>query len=222
MARYPNAIWKPLTGRQATFTGGPRKIVHHTTEGGSAIGAIEYFTQKGTEPHFTVDHQHVWQHLDTEHHAYALRNKPSGPPETNRDGAIQIEVVGFAHLPKGEATLKNVALLCRWLEQEHGIPKVWPNGYPKPAKNGKDPGNHDRDPVKWDNQGGHFGHCHVPKNDHWDPGYSREEVEFLMTWSEATQAHFSLHGQLPEGYIPTPSFEGVVSTMPDHGAVDDE
>ena len=222
MARNPDAIWTPLTGREAEITGGPRKIVHHTTEGSTAKGAMEYFRQKKSDPHFTVDHLHVWQHLDTDYHGYSLRNKPAGNPETNKDGAIQIEIVGFAHLPKGLPTLENVARLCRWLEATHGIPKDWPNGHPKPARNGKDPGGHNRNAETWDNVGGHYGHCHVPKNDHWDPAYTAEEVNFLMSWQLDTQmsAVERTHA-LPAEQLETPSFEGVQSTMPDHGEGDD-
>ena len=27
----------------------------------------------------------------------------------------------------------------------------------------------------------HYGHCHVPVNTHWDPAYTAEEVEYIMT-----------------------------------------
>lgn len=217
MAIFAEATWKSLSGRKVPFTGGPKKIVHHTTEGSTAAGAMETFLKNGSEPHFTVDNVHIWQHLDTDHHAYCLRNKPAGNPETNKDGAIQIEIVGFAHLAKGAATLENVAKLCRWLEEMHDIPREWPNGYPKPAENGKDPGGHNRDAINWDTKGGHYGHCHVPKNDHWDPAYNTQEVEFLMNW-EITLFMSSLEGAntLPPALRDTPSFEGVESTMPDH------
>lgn len=217
MARYLEAIWTPLSGRENAYTGGPRKIVHHTTEGSSAAGAIEHFRKKRSEPHFTVDHQNIWQHLDTDHHAYALVNSPPGKPQTNKDGAIQIEVVGFAHLSKGQATLENVAQLCRWLEQTHGIPKTWPNGYPLPAKNGKDPGGHNRDADTWEKEGGHYGHSQVPKNVHWDPAYTRDEVEFLMSWKLMDFMSSGEKGlELPADQRATPSFTDVESTMPDH------
>jgi hypothetical protein len=100
--------------------------------------------------------------------------------QTNRDSAIQIEVVGFAGRPKNPQTLSNVARLCRWIEQTHGVPKTWPNGLPRPARAGRDPGGHNRDADNWNAMGGHYGHCHVPENTHWDPAYTALEVDFLM------------------------------------------
>ena len=84
--------------------------------------------------------------------------------------AVQIELVGFAHLPKDMRSLTQLARLCRWIEATHGVARVWPAGVPRPAKNGHDPGGHNRDAPTWDGQSGHYGHCHVPENSHWDPG----------------------------------------------------
>jgi hypothetical protein len=74
----------------------------------------------------------------------ALRNDPGGV-QTNRDGAVQIELVGFAHLPRDRAALTQLARLCRWIESTHGVPRVWPAGEPRQARNGRDPGGHRRD-----------------------------------------------------------------------------
>ena len=181
MARCPFAVWMPITGESGSgpHVGGPFKIVHHTTEGGSAQGAFAAFRKNRSDPHFTVDGTTIFQHIDTAMGARALRNDVGGV-QTNRDGAIQIELVAFAHLPKDTAALTNVARLCRWIEATHQVPRTWPAGLPKPARNGRDPGHHNRDPAIWDAQGGHYGHCHVPENTHWDPGYTEDEVAFLM------------------------------------------
>lgn len=223
MAKCTFAIWRPVSGDVGAYRSGPFKIVHHTTEGSSAEGAFDTYLHKRCDPHFTVDAQQIWQHIDTDRAARALRNLP-GAPETNRDSAVQIEVVGFAHISKGPATLTNLARLCRWIETTHAVPRVWPSGYPKPAVNGHDPGGHNRDPQVWEEQGGHFGHCHVPENVHWDPGYTRTEVEFIMV------AGFDEAGRLREGdgftisagiSMQEPNLQGVQSTMPDHGEVED-
>ncbi len=179
MARCPFAVWKPISGSSGSHLGGPFKIVHHTTEGSSASGAIDTFRLKRSDPHFTVDATTIYQHIDTSGGARALRNQGGGV-QTNRDSAIQIEVVGFAGRPKNRNTLENVARLCRWIEQTHSVPKVWPNGFPRPAINGRDPGGHNRDRNNWDTQGGHYGHCHVPENDHWDPGYTQDDLSIVM------------------------------------------
>lgn len=179
MARCPFAVWKPISGSSGSNLGGPFKIVHHTTEGSTAAGAMAAYKSNRSDPHFTVDATRIYQHIDTSGGARSLRNQ-SGGVQTNRDSAIQIEVVGFAGRSKDRRTLDNVARLCRWIEKTHSVPQVWPNGFPKPPKEGKDPGGHIRNAGNWDTKGGHYGHCHVPENDHWDPGYTKEEVKIIM------------------------------------------
>ncbi|MCK5747609.1 MAG: N-acetylmuramoyl-L-alanine amidase [Oricola sp.] len=218
MAVCPFAIQMAITGTVGPYKGGPYKIVHHTTEGTTAAGAFATYREKRSDPHFTVDASNIWQHIDTGVAARSLRND-APPPETNRDSAVQIEVVGFAHLPKGEPTLRNVARLCRWIEATHRIPRTWPSGHPLPAKNGVDPGGHNRDARSWDENGGHFGHCHVPENTHWDPGYTAAEVEFIMN------TNFGILGSLRQfqrkmfgaAVLPESNLDSAVSTMPDHG-----
>jgi len=177
MARCSFATWKPITGGVGNYSGGPFKVVHHTTEGSTASGAMSAYKANKSDPHFTVDSITIYQHIDTGVAARSLKNPPGGV-ETNRDSAVQIEVVGFAGKPKNRKTLKNVAKLCRWIEATHGVPKIWPNGFPKTGST--DPGGHNRNATNWDKKGGHYGHSHVPENDHWDPGYTKAEVEIIM------------------------------------------
>ncbi len=231
MARCPFATWRPISGSSGPHLGGPYKIVHHTTEGSSAAGALAAFAKNRSDPHFTVDGKSIYQHIDTAEAAKALRNDPGGV-QTNRDSAVQIELVGFAHLPKDPAALTNLARLCRWIEATHGVPAVWPAGLPKPAVNGKDPGGHNRNAQIWDTQGGHYGHCHVPENTHWDPAYSAAEADFILA------AQFDAQGKLLTPMLPAaPVAAGAKgmpvgargvgskaapprSTMPDHGHVE--
>ncbi len=225
MARCPFATWHPISGSSGPHVGGPFKIVHHTTEGSTAVSALDTFAKNRSDPHFTVDGTNIFQHIDTAEGARALRNAPGGV-QTNRDSAIQIELVGFAHLPKDKRALTQLARLCRWIESTHDVPKVWPSGKPKQAKNGHDPGGHNRDAVVWDGQSGHYGHCHVPENSHWDPGYTEEEISYLMN------AIFDAQGRLAS---PGPAFAArrapaaqrgrkepsaeLRSTMPNHSVV---
>ena len=166
---------KTLNGGK--FTGGPFKIVHHTTEGATIEGALATYPVTGAFPHFTVDDKQILQHLDTSRSSTALKNLPKGV-ETNKDGAIQIEVVGFAAKPKKRATLKNIAKLCRWIEENHQVATEWPNGFPKspniPANQ------HNRDADTWNTRSGHYGHSQVPENTHVDPGYTEEEIAVIM------------------------------------------
>jgi hypothetical protein len=177
MARCSFATWKPITGGVGAYSGGPFKIVHHTTEGSTASGAMGAYKAHKSDPHFTVDSTTIYQHIDTSVAARSLKNPPGGV-QTNKDSAIQIEVVGFAGKPKNKETLKNVAKLCRWIEETHKVPKVWPNGLPRTGS--RDPGRHNRNATNWNTKGGHYGHSHVPENDHWDPGYTKAEVEIIM------------------------------------------
>lgn len=184
MARCPFATWHPLSGGVGRMNHDPAKIVHHTTEGSTAEGALSALGAKHADSHFVVGkskagQQVIIQLIDTAEAARALRNAPGGV-ETNKDNAIQIEVVGFAGRAKDHATLLNVAKLCRWIEATHGVAKVWPSGFPKPAINGNDPGGHNRNADNWTHKSGHYGHCHVPENTHWDPAYTADEVALVM------------------------------------------
>ncbi len=180
MPRCPFATWTPISGGSGSYVGGPFRIVHHTTEGSKADGAMSAYRSARADPHFTVDNSKIFQHVDTREGARALRNAPGGV-QTNRLSAVQIEVVGFAGRPKRKGTLMNVARLCRWIEATHGVPRTWPAGRPKPpTASGGDPGGHNRNAAIWAASGGHYGHCHVPENTHWDPAYSGVEVDFLM------------------------------------------
>lgn len=197
MARCPFAQWQPISGSSGLHLGGPFKIVHHTTEGSTAEGAMSAFAANRSDPHFTVDDATIWQHVDTAEGARALRNM-SGGVQTNRDSAIQIELVGFAGRAKSRRALTNVARLCRWIEATHAVPAVWPSGFPLPAKNGKDPGGHNRSAQTWDNEGGHYGHSQVPENTHWDPAYTQEEAQFIL------DATFDAAGNLTSAAPPAP------------------
>ena len=194
MAICPFADQHPISGPSGAYKTGPFKIVHHTTEGGSAQGAFDAFKLKKADPHFTVDRTTIFQHIDTGKGARALRHP--APPETNLASAVQIEVVGQAAAPKDKATLTNVARLLRWIEATHHVPREWPNGPPKPPVHGKDPGGHNRDLHNWETKSGHYGHSHVPGNTHWDPAYSAVEAAFLLS------AEFDAHGVLTNKMLP--------------------
>ena len=180
MAKCPFAVWMPLDGSPGGYVGGhPFKIVHHTTEGGTAEGAFVEYRKSRNIPHFTVDDLTIYQHADTSVAVSALKH-PAGSAETNRSSAVQIELVGFAGRPKSNGGLRNMARLCRWIEGEHIVPSEWPNGFPKPPKDGGDPRGHNRNEANWNTKGGHYGHSHVPGNVHWDPAYTADEVQTVM------------------------------------------
>jgi hypothetical protein len=220
MAICPFAMQKPISGSSGAYTGGPFKIVHHTTEGSTAQAAFNAFRTNRSDPHFTVDGTAIYQHIDTSQGARSLRNS-SGGVQTNRDSGVQIEVVGFAQRPKTRPTLENLARLCRWIETTHNVPKVWPSGFPKPAVNGHDPGGHNRNVTNWDTKGGHYGHCHVPENTHWDPAYTADEVSFIMSY-DPEAGHTEALEMYPSIPQDDPGLAEAVSEMPDHSYVDED
>lgn len=215
----PFAVGYTIGGGAGAYAGGPFKIVHHTTEGSTAQSAFDTFAQNNSTPHFTVDADTIYQHLDTDIAARSLAN-PGGGVETNRLSALQIEIVGFAGRNKDRTTLKHVARLCRWLEDQHAVPNVWPSGPPKTHNNGKDPGGHNRSSANWTTKGGHYGHSQVPENSHWDPAYSAAELQFLSEAQFASDgAHLDvdLEALLSDDALADTPFD----VMEDHGVVGD-
>lgn len=196
MPKYPSAIWDSIPGANpGAYTSGPAKIVHHKTVGGNYPRAT-YLETKGV-PHFTVGRVDgtsspvkVWQHFDTSQSSRALLNRAGGV-QTNRDTAIQIEVIGYPGVTDIE-TAEETRKLTDWIEKTHKIPHTWPAGRPPQAV---DKGSHisspinrftspqakhmPRDSAVWDNVSGHYGHCHVPENTHFDPAYTDEEWEII-------------------------------------------
>lgn len=227
MPLCPFAEFKAMPGFSGTYTSGPFKIVHHTTQGSTASSAFDAYERNKSSPHFTVDTAKVYQHFDTATFSRSLANPPGGV-QTNRESAIQIEVVGFAEAPKDGRTLALVAKLCRWIESNHDVDRVWPSGLPKVAdQNGKDPGGHNRDIDNWTEISGHYGHSQVPENTHWDPAYTPEEVALIMS-TEAERDLIASDGraEIQSTYTgrlmlraidQRPKWSDVDNTMPDHG-----
>ena len=166
---YPNAT-KHLGNNSGSFVSGyAMKGVLHTTEGSSATGAIGAYTSNNSWPHFTVGQDGlVYQHIALSSAARALMNL-SGGVETNRGGAIQIEVVGFASKPQWPAVqVTALKALMRWIEAQTGIKQTGPlfgGSNQAGLKNSLEFSN-----SYWTTFNGWCGHQHVPENDHWDPG----------------------------------------------------
>ncbi|MGW5637122.1 peptidoglycan-binding protein LysM [Streptomyces sp. NPDC003832] len=152
----------------------PPRAVPHTTESGAGNAAFDavakYLRVKAAEPHILYDPttDRLGQFGPLNQSARALRN--DGASRTNRTGkvCIQIEFLARAAEPftnywePGPNYRAMMAAIRSW-----GVPDVFPMGaladhYADPdAKRTRD---------IWLNQGGWFGHCNVPGNDHWDPG----------------------------------------------------
>ncbi|WP_405016424.1 peptidoglycan-binding protein [Kitasatospora sp. NBC_00070] len=151
--------------------GAPARAVWHTTESGTGDAAFDavagYLIREGYQPHFLYDPttDRLGQFGPLDQSARALANAPG--IRTNRTGSacIQIEVLGRAAQPftatwrPGPRFRALLRAIRSW-----GIPDAFPV---RLAANG---GDCLRPSGTWSTTGGHYGHCNVPGNDHWDPG----------------------------------------------------
>lgn len=162
-----NIEHKPLEG-SGPFTGGGWKMVWHTTESEreSVDAMYGVLKAKRAAPHFVIGWRKgyrfpvVIQMLALDEGARALAH-PSGP-ETNRANCIQVEVCGRAASShewedNWYRALANLSILVGHRVE---IPESRPRRFPGNRYSG------------WGfvKAQGHVGHCHVPGNDHWDPG----------------------------------------------------
>ena len=159
--------------------------VLHTTEsrrGSYRSGGPRNYGNFGhtSFPHFTVDVQDgkfkSWQHISLRRAAKALKNT-SGGVETNREGVIQIEVVGRAAEPftSNRVLVEGLKKLMRWIEANTDIPtscgvKFHPYPPDQGARLGSEPWRYSRTGTGWGRYKGWLGHQHVPENSHGDPG----------------------------------------------------
>lgn len=169
--------WYPVAKRNVPGNAGgtflpnsPMRGVLHTTEGSSVDGAFAAYRNNNSWPHFTVGKDGmVFQHVALDRAARALKNL-SGGVETNRQGAIQVEVVGSAVSPVWPpAQVQAMIFLMRWIECQTGILPQGPEfgsweqyGYKNPLEFSY---------LDWNHFNGWCGHQHVPENTHWDPGH---------------------------------------------------
>lgn len=166
---YPAASTTELGNSAGAFVPGyPMRGVIHTTEGSTPHGAFSAYRNNNSWPHFTVSQDGiVYQHVPVNLASRSMKNAPGGV-ETNRGGAIQIEVVGKAANPNWPlAQVQAMLLLMRWLEKETGIRPVAPAFHGGGAAAVAP---YRFSPADWTTFNGWCGHQHVPENDHWDPG----------------------------------------------------
>jgi hypothetical protein len=161
-------------------SGGGAKILHHTTEGSSATGAISSYRSTRSWPTITAEwtgsRLKVFQHMRLDQMARALEH-PAGTPPTNTANVVQIEHVGFTddawrRKVGGAASLlvanwpierwHAIAELCREIEAVTGCPRVsavpaaW---WPSPQR---------LSGSEFVKARGHLGHVHAANNHHTD------------------------------------------------------
>jgi hypothetical protein len=157
---------------------GSRKLLLHSTEGGSITSAVGAYRANNSWPHATIDctERTMARHNDWTLAARSLRNEAGGV-ETNRDGTIhiQLELVGFAENPADSFGGRDdlewlgqeiIGPLCRNYNVPIASSVAW---MPYPDSYGKDAPQR-LSQSGWDSYSGVLGHQHVPENSHGDPG----------------------------------------------------
>lgn len=171
----------------------PDTLVIHTTEGPSWPGydGGKKAPHNTARPDFTAKRL-VWrQHFPFSRSSRALAN-PVGGVETNREDALQVELVGtcdpthrtswvlgdrtlyagrdYIYWPDApEWALRDLAAYIAWLHQEWGIPLTAPAVWlPYPSSYGTSRVR--MSASAWLSFAGVCGHQHVPENLHGDPG----------------------------------------------------
>lgn len=171
---YPEAVFRPVMGHETTgnYTDSENlKAVWHKTVGSNMPWST--YEAGGGVPHVTFDRDGtVWQHYSFNQYSRALRNLWGGV-QTNLDGAIQIELVGYPGKGSTKAQRKAMRKFSRWLFK-HGVPGKWLNKRPTEARYRKR-GQKKLSNEEWDNGSGHVGHIDIPENDHSDPRLLKAE-----------------------------------------------
>lgn len=180
-ARWDGAEWIGNGVSGGTFTSGPFKVVLHTTE----TRGIPGYNAGRSAPHVTYypAKRKFYQHTEFTHAARALRNL-SGGVQTNRDSALQLEIVCYSQksvadkyassgaLWVGDLTkehLDDIRRLLHWQAIQFEIAWVWPQRQAFSYAQANSTGFRLSGP-EFDNYNGILAHQHVPENTHWDTG----------------------------------------------------
>ncbi len=211
----PGAVRHPI-GNTGSMNGGPPRAVHHYTGGGASgqVRSTKAFDNlvsymKSAEGRAKCYHL-VWdpwtgrmaQFFPATSRALSVRN--FGSQRNNRTGkvCIQISAVfspgqiyqGKRYNTLADTPCKGLPELVAWL-RSWGIPDTWPLG----RTDGRDG---PRTNSVWLTRGGHYGHEHVPGNDHTDPGpmpalfdFEEEDDDMPISDEDAKKIAAAVHNQ---------------------------
>jgi hypothetical protein len=154
------------------------KLIWHTTEG-SYSSALGIFRTGHDAPHVLIDPHggRVAQFLPFSDFSKALEH-PTGTPETNRAGCVQVEIAGNASDSDDweQAVYNRLGALVCLIEHRVAIPRR--ARHPFTAT----PSHQARrlSPRGFIAAAGHLGHEHAPsqRDQHWDPGCFRTSKLF--------------------------------------------
>ena len=151
---------KPRTG-SGSFTGGGHKLLLHTTEGGTADGAIAALDRNRSWSHFLIsfEEKRKIQFLETNVAAKSLSNNTADGYQTNRANVVQIEIVGYSRDTANwsKEKLDWIAERIKEIRQVFDFPIVTTN---KDRMGDK----------QFVDYAGLCEHRNAPDNDHWDCG----------------------------------------------------
>jgi hypothetical protein len=175
-------------GTSGEMEGGHPRVTWHVTvsPSGRSRGGTQYFdvmhrvlTSKKSEPHVLYDPvtDRLGQYFPLNRSARALAN--DGARRTNGAGTvnIQIEVVGDTSpvFTKYWTPGPNFRALMRAI-RSWDIPDEWPSGRLATSY-----GDHVNRSWSSYSEPGHFAHCNVPGNDHWDTGPINQAAIFAAS-----------------------------------------
>lgn len=184
--RYPKAIWRGDGYTTGSYTGGPWKLVLHTTETSGMPSYTDRAGRRGgSAPHVTYypKTREFFQHTDFNSPARALRDAEGGV-HTNRDSVIQLEIICYSdesvvdRYPNtgrvkvselSDRNLEDIREFIDWVAEEFGVDKDWPGRRALNYSQANAPGFRLSN-AEYEAYDGVLGHQHVPENTHWDPG----------------------------------------------------
>jgi hypothetical protein len=210
LARFPGATWRGDGVSGGNYTGGPFKVVLHTTE----TRTIPGYQNGQMAPHLTYfpAGRYFVQHTSFLTASRALRNT-SIPGQTNRDSALQLEIVcysakGIADQVGGrwvghlsELHLQDIAQWLIWCRDVFGVQMKWRNKTAFKYADANAPGYRMSSSV-WDSWNGVARHQDVPENDHWDTGALDMAKLLALTQPMPTPPVYT---PPPPGYVRLPS-----------------
>ena len=176
--RYPEAVWRGDGQSGGSWTGFPYRVILHTTE----TRTIPGYNNGASAPHLTYfPAGNYWvQHTSFATAARALRNL-SGGVQTNRQGALQVEIVCYSAKSIGDSVnglwvgnltethLRSLARFLNWVKGEFDIQLTWPGKQALSYAQANATGFR-MTASQWDGFNGVAAHQHVPENLHWDTG----------------------------------------------------
>ncbi len=153
-----------------------RTLIVHTTESNSSPSAAQnvaaYLLRKNLPSHQVYDpaYDNAEVLLPWAFPAKALRNLAGGVETNRRDNVFQVEIVAWAGTihEQSDTWYRNLAQYLYRCCAETGTPWVFPCKFQSAS--------YEYRHVtrlsfrEWLTADGVYGHCHVPENEHWDPG----------------------------------------------------